>query len=65
MSLATLHGLKVRTRQTLPIAAPTQEIRISLGGYTVRTSIAGIHELGDGSVAWFKDPDGNTFTLER
>jgi len=49
----------------MPIAAPTQEIRISLGGYTVRTSIAGIHELGDGSVAWFKDPDGNTFTLER
>ena len=25
----------------------------------------GIHELGDGSVAWFKDPDGNTFALEQ
>jgi catechol 2,3-dioxygenase-like lactoylglutathione lyase family enzyme len=25
----------------------------------------GIHELGDGRVAWFKDPDGNTFALEQ
>ena len=25
----------------------------------------GIHELGDGRVAWFKDPDGNTFALEE
>jgi hypothetical protein len=25
----------------------------------------GFHELGDGGVAWFKDPDGNTFTLEQ
>jgi catechol 2,3-dioxygenase-like lactoylglutathione lyase family enzyme len=25
----------------------------------------GIHELRDGRVAWFKDPDGNTFALEQ
>jgi catechol 2,3-dioxygenase-like lactoylglutathione lyase family enzyme len=25
----------------------------------------GIHELGDGRVAWFKDPDGNTFAVEQ
>ena len=25
----------------------------------------GIHELDDGRVAWFKDPDGNTFALEE
>jgi catechol 2,3-dioxygenase-like lactoylglutathione lyase family enzyme len=25
----------------------------------------GIHELGDGRVAWFKDPDGNTFAVEE
>jgi catechol 2,3-dioxygenase-like lactoylglutathione lyase family enzyme len=25
----------------------------------------GIHELGDGRVAWFKDPDGNTFAIEE
>jgi catechol 2,3-dioxygenase-like lactoylglutathione lyase family enzyme len=25
----------------------------------------GIHELEDGRVAWFKDPDGNTFALEQ
>ena len=24
----------------------------------------GIHELDDGRVAWFKDPDGNTFAVE-
>ena len=24
----------------------------------------GIHELDDGRVAWFKDPDGNTFAIE-
>jgi catechol 2,3-dioxygenase-like lactoylglutathione lyase family enzyme len=25
----------------------------------------GIHELDDGRVAWFKDPDGNTFAIEE
>jgi catechol 2,3-dioxygenase-like lactoylglutathione lyase family enzyme len=25
----------------------------------------GIHELGDGRVAWFCDPDGNTFAIEE
>jgi catechol 2,3-dioxygenase-like lactoylglutathione lyase family enzyme len=25
----------------------------------------GIHELSDGRVAWFKDPDGNTFAIEE
>jgi catechol 2,3-dioxygenase-like lactoylglutathione lyase family enzyme len=25
----------------------------------------GIHVLDDGRVAWFKDPDGNTFAIEE
>ena len=25
----------------------------------------GIHELDGGRVAWFKDPDGNTFAIEE
>lgn len=25
----------------------------------------GIHELADGRVAWFSDPDGNTFAIEQ
>jgi catechol 2,3-dioxygenase-like lactoylglutathione lyase family enzyme len=25
----------------------------------------GIHELSDGRVAWFSDPDGNTFAIEE
>jgi catechol 2,3-dioxygenase-like lactoylglutathione lyase family enzyme len=25
----------------------------------------GIHELDDGRVAWFKDPDGNAFAIEE
>jgi catechol 2,3-dioxygenase-like lactoylglutathione lyase family enzyme len=25
----------------------------------------GIHELGGGRVAWFEDPDGNTFAIEE
>jgi catechol 2,3-dioxygenase-like lactoylglutathione lyase family enzyme len=25
----------------------------------------GIHELDDGRVAWFNDPDGNTFAIEE
>ena len=29
------------------------------------TNEKGIHELGDGRVAWFKDPDGNTFAIEE
>ena len=25
----------------------------------------GIHDMGDGRVTWFKDPDGNTFAIEE
>jgi catechol 2,3-dioxygenase-like lactoylglutathione lyase family enzyme len=31
----------------------------------VRTDAKGIHDSGYGRVAWFKDPDGNTFALEQ
>ena len=30
----------------------------------LETNEKGIHELGDGRIAWFKDPDGNSFALE-
>jgi catechol 2,3-dioxygenase-like lactoylglutathione lyase family enzyme len=30
----------------------------------VKTDEKGIHDSGYGKVAWFKDPDGNTFALE-
>jgi catechol 2,3-dioxygenase-like lactoylglutathione lyase family enzyme len=29
------------------------------------TDEKGIHELDDGRVAWFSDPDGNTFAIEE
>jgi catechol 2,3-dioxygenase-like lactoylglutathione lyase family enzyme len=31
----------------------------------LQTDEKGIHELDDGRVAWFKDPDGNTFAVEQ
>jgi catechol 2,3-dioxygenase-like lactoylglutathione lyase family enzyme len=31
----------------------------------LRTDVKGIHELDDGRVAWFSDPDGNTFAIEE
>jgi DHA2 family multidrug resistance protein-like MFS transporter len=31
----------------------------------LQTAEKGIHTLGNGSVAWFKDPDGNTFAIEQ
>jgi catechol 2,3-dioxygenase-like lactoylglutathione lyase family enzyme len=31
----------------------------------LKTDQKGIHELDDGRVAWFKDPDGNTFAIEE
>jgi catechol 2,3-dioxygenase-like lactoylglutathione lyase family enzyme len=31
----------------------------------LHTDTRGIHSLGDGKVAWFKDPDGNTFAIEQ
>src|SRR5919106_2743009 len=31
---------------------------------SLKTDEKGIHELGAGRVAWFKDPDGNTFAIE-
>jgi catechol 2,3-dioxygenase-like lactoylglutathione lyase family enzyme len=32
---------------------------------SLKTDEKGIHELADGRVAWFKDPDGNTFAIEQ
>jgi catechol 2,3-dioxygenase-like lactoylglutathione lyase family enzyme len=29
------------------------------------TDEKGIHDMGGGRVAWFKDPDGNTFAIEE
>jgi catechol 2,3-dioxygenase-like lactoylglutathione lyase family enzyme len=31
----------------------------------LETDEKGIHELGDGRVAWFSDPDGDTFAIEE
>jgi catechol 2,3-dioxygenase-like lactoylglutathione lyase family enzyme len=31
----------------------------------LKADAKGIHDLGDGSVAWFSDPDGNTFAIEE
>lgn len=31
----------------------------------LHTDARGIHTLPDGKVAWFKDPDGNTFAIEQ
>jgi MFS transporter, DHA2 family, multidrug resistance protein len=31
----------------------------------LQSDTRGIHSLGDGQVAWFKDPDGNTFAIEQ
>jgi hypothetical protein len=44
---------------------------MSLGAYVgyddpaLRADDRGIHELDDGRVAWFRDPDGNTFAIEE
>jgi catechol 2,3-dioxygenase-like lactoylglutathione lyase family enzyme len=32
---------------------------------TLKTDTKGIHDLADGRVAWFKDPDGNSFAIEE
>jgi catechol 2,3-dioxygenase-like lactoylglutathione lyase family enzyme len=31
----------------------------------LKTDAKGIHNLDDGRVAWFRDPDGNTFAIEE
>jgi catechol 2,3-dioxygenase-like lactoylglutathione lyase family enzyme len=31
----------------------------------LKTNEKGIHEMADGRVAWFKDPDGNGFAIEE
>jgi catechol 2,3-dioxygenase-like lactoylglutathione lyase family enzyme len=31
----------------------------------LETNEKGIHEMADGRVAWFKDPDGNGFAIEQ
>jgi catechol 2,3-dioxygenase-like lactoylglutathione lyase family enzyme len=40
-------------------------VRFEQYGEPVRTDEQGIHDSGYGKVAWFKDPDGNTFALEQ
>jgi catechol 2,3-dioxygenase-like lactoylglutathione lyase family enzyme len=42
--------------------------RVTLERYddpALKADEKGIHELADGRVAWFKDPDGNTFAVEQ
>jgi hypothetical protein len=31
----------------------------------LETNEKGIHELPDGRIAWFKDPDGNGFVIQE
>jgi hypothetical protein len=31
----------------------------------LQTDERGFHRLGGGKVAWFRDPDGNTFAIEQ
>jgi catechol 2,3-dioxygenase-like lactoylglutathione lyase family enzyme len=31
----------------------------------LKTDEKGIHQMADGRVAWFKDPDGNSFAIEE
>jgi catechol 2,3-dioxygenase-like lactoylglutathione lyase family enzyme len=40
-------------------------VRFERYGVPVPTDAPGIHDSGYGRVAWFKDPDGNTFALEQ
>jgi catechol 2,3-dioxygenase-like lactoylglutathione lyase family enzyme len=40
-------------------------VRFERYGEPVPTDDRGIHDSGYGKVAWFKDPDGNTFALEQ
>ena len=40
-------------------------VRFERYGAPVATDDRGIHDSGYGKVAWFKDPDGNTFALEQ
>jgi predicted enzyme related to lactoylglutathione lyase len=39
-------------------------VRFERYGPPVLTDTTGVHDSGYGRVAWFKDPDGNTFALE-
>jgi catechol 2,3-dioxygenase-like lactoylglutathione lyase family enzyme len=32
---------------------------------SLKSDVRGIHVRSDGKVAWFKDPDGNTFAIEQ
>ena len=40
-------------------------LRFERYGDPVATDDRGIHDSGYGKVAWFTDPDGNTFALEQ
>jgi predicted enzyme related to lactoylglutathione lyase len=47
------------------IAALTARgVRFEQYGDPTPTDTSGVHDSGYGRVAWFKDPDGNTFALE-
>jgi catechol 2,3-dioxygenase-like lactoylglutathione lyase family enzyme len=59
------------TRKVANLAAVVDQVRSHGVNFErhdepqLETDERGIHTLGDGKVAWFKDADGNTFAVEQ
>jgi hypothetical protein len=55
-----------RARKNISLRPPVSANGVQFERYAepVGTDEQGVHDSGYGKVAWFKDPDGNTFALE-
>ena len=65
-STATLATWEVANLEGVVDELVTNGVRFERYDEPLQTDPRGIHTLADGGkVAWFKDPDGNTFALEQ
>ena len=64
-STATVARWDVDDLDAAVAALAARGVRFERYGEPVSTDERGIHDSGYGRVAWFTDPDGNTFALEE
>jgi catechol 2,3-dioxygenase-like lactoylglutathione lyase family enzyme len=65
MTTATVARWDVEDIERMVDELTTKGVMFERYDEPVRTDEKGIHDSGYGKVAWFKDPDGNTFALEQ
>ena len=64
-SAATLATWQVTNLERVVDELAANGVTFEIYGEPLKTGENGVHTLAGGKVAWFKDPDGNTFAVEE